>query len=74
MGNLSRQPTSNDPIKLPESENPWLGAGELDDKVSMFLGGKAKRCAKCKRATHVCHLDASQHCPDCRDLVIEKSE
>ncbi|HQK63554.1 MAG TPA: hypothetical protein PLF16_00200 [Candidatus Staskawiczbacteria bacterium] len=65
MGYLSRQPTSNDPPK-PEGKSPWLEETELLDEFALLLNGMAKRCQKCKRATRVRHLDADQHCPDCR--------
>ncbi len=65
MGYLSRQPTSNDPPRLKGGKSPWLGDNELMDEVALLLSDMAKRCAECKRATHVRHLDSSQHCPDC---------
>lgn len=66
MGYLSRQPTSNDIPCPKEGKSPWLEENEYVDEVCLLLNGLAKRCAVCKRATRVRHLDSEQHCPACR--------
>ena len=66
MGNLSRQPTSNDPPRPKDGKSPWLEETELVDEVCLLLNGLAKRCVKCKRATRIKHLDSQGRCPDCR--------
>ncbi len=67
MGYLSRLPDSNDqPQPKTECKNPWLDDNDIMDEVALRLNGLAKSCTKCRRATHIRHLDGNQLCPDCR--------
>ncbi len=69
MGYDSRKPTSNDPLPLADSENPY-GATATDrefglDNTALLLNEQAHRCAKCHRVTKNRYLDERGMCPPC---------
>ena len=66
MGDLTRQPTSNDSPQPTTGKSRWLEDDDMMDECALLLNGLAQRCTKCQRATHNRHLDANQRCPDCR--------
>ena len=46
-----------------QGKSPWLGSSACVDETALLLGGSAKRCKICGRATHISYLKDGV-CPD----------